>query len=71
MVQTRIGLEQTQLAYDKAGQFREQTLITEFEFLRKLNDLLTARSNLINTLIDHRKTRAQILAAQGILGRGY
>jgi outer membrane protein len=71
MVQTRIGLEQAQLAYDKAGQFREQTLITEFEFLRKLNDLLTARSNLINTLIDHRKTRAQILAAQGILGRGY
>ena len=71
MVQTRIGLEQAQLAYDKAGQFREQTLITEFEFLRKLNDLLAARSNLINTLIDHRKTRAQILAAQGILARGY
>ena len=71
ILQFQAGLELAQFAYDKAGQFREQILVTEFEFLRKLNDLLAARSNLINTLIDHRKTRAQILAAQGILARGY
>ena len=71
ILQFQAGLELAQFAYDKAGQFREQILVTEFEFLRKLNDLLTARSNLINTLINHRKTRAQILAAQGILERGY
>ncbi len=71
ILQFQAGLELAQFAYDKAGQFREQILVTEFEFLRKLNDLLTARSNLINTLIDHRKTRAQILAAQGVLARGY
>jgi outer membrane protein TolC len=71
ILQFQAGLELAQFAYNKAGQFREQILVTEFEFLRKLNDLLTARSNLINTLIDHRKTRAQILAAQGILARGY
>ncbi len=67
----KINLELAQLAYDKASGLIERGLITSFELLRKLNDLFTARSAYIDTLVDHRKTRAQLLAAEGVLGTRY
>ncbi|MGH8611958.1 MAG: TolC family protein [Gammaproteobacteria bacterium] len=69
--QTKINLELAQLAYDKAGNLIDQGLITSFELLRKLNDLFSARSAYINTLVDHKKTWAQLLAAQGVLATRY
>ncbi len=69
--QTKINLELAQLAYDKASGLIDQGLITSFELLRKLNDLFTARSAYIDTLVDHKKTRAQLLAAEGVLGTRY
>lgn len=69
--QTKINLELAQLAYDKASGLIDQGLITSFELLRKLNDLFTARSAYIDTLVDHRKTQAQLLAAEGVLGTRY
>ncbi|MGH8644893.1 MAG: TolC family protein [Gammaproteobacteria bacterium] len=67
IAQRKINLELAQLAYDKASGLIEQGLITSFELLRKLNDLFTARSAYINTLVDHKKTWAQLLAAEGVL----
>lgn len=69
--QSKASLDYAQLAYNKADALQEQGLVTEFELLRKLSDLLTARSAYINTLIDYRKTRAQLLSAQGILAAQY
>ncbi|MGH8624281.1 MAG: hypothetical protein ACREYC_03035, partial [Gammaproteobacteria bacterium] len=69
--QTKINLELAQLAYHKASGLIDQGLITNFELLRKLTDLFTARSAYINTLVDHKKTRAQLLAAQGVLVTRY
>ncbi|MGH8655487.1 MAG: TolC family protein [Gammaproteobacteria bacterium] len=69
--QTKINLELAQLAYEKASGLIDQGLITSFELLRKLNDLFTARSAYIDTLVDHRKTQAQLLAAEGVLGTRY
>jgi len=69
--QTRASVDLAQLAYNKAELLKEQGLVTDFELLRKLSDLLTARSAYINTLIDYRKTRAQLLSAEGILAAQY
>jgi outer membrane protein TolC len=59
------------LAYNKADMLKEQGLVTDFELLRKLSDLLSARSDYIDTLIDYRKTSAQLLRAQGVLAAQY
>lgn len=71
IAQAKLNLELAQLAYDKASGLTEQGLITSFELLRKLNDLFSARSAYIDTLVDHKKTRAQLLAAQGVLATRY
>jgi hypothetical protein len=42
-------------------------MITDFELLRKLGDLLAARSAYIDALVNHKKTQAQLLAAEGVL----
>jgi outer membrane protein TolC len=65
------GLEYAAVAYEKAGQLREQGLITEFELLQKLSDLLASQSVYIDALVEHRKTEAQLLAAEGMLGSQY
>jgi outer membrane protein TolC len=69
--QTRANLDLAQLAYNKADLLKEQGLVTDFELLRKLSDLLSARSAYIDTLIDYRKTRARLLRAQGVLAAQY
>ncbi len=71
IVQTKTSLELAHTAFDKASQFRERGLITEFELLQKLNQLLAARSDYINALVDHQKIRAQVLAAEGVLAAQY
>ena len=69
--QTRANLDLAQLAYNKADLLKEQGLVTDFELLRKLSDLLSARSAYIDTLIDYRKTSARLLKAQGVLAAQY
>jgi outer membrane protein TolC len=69
--QRRANLDLAQLAYNKADMLKEQGLVTDFELLRKLSDLLSARSDYIDTLIDYRKTSAQLLRAQGVLAAQY
>ena len=65
------GLQHAELAYEKARELREQSLITEFELLQKLNDRLFNQAVYIDALIDHRKTAAQLLAAEGMLAVPY
>ena len=65
------AMQHTELAYDKARVLREQSLITEFELLQKLNDLLFSRARYIDALVEHRKTEAQLLAAEGMLAAQY
>lgn len=65
------GLRNAEIAYRKARQLREQGLITEFELLQKLSDLLLSRAVYIDALVDHRKTEAQLLAAEGMLATQY
>jgi outer membrane protein TolC len=69
--QRRANLDLAQLAYNKADMLKEQGLVTDFELLRKLSDLLSARSDYIDTLIDYRKTSARLLRAQGVLAAQY
>jgi len=69
--QARASLNLAQLAYNKADLLKEQGLVTEFELLRKLQDLLDARSRYIETLVEYRKTRAQLLSAEGVLAAQY
>jgi outer membrane protein TolC len=59
------------LAYNKAELLKEQGLVTDFELLRKLSDLLSARAAYIDTLVEYRKTRARLLKAQGVLAAQY
>lgn len=65
------AMQYAELAYDKAHALREQGLITEFELLQKLNDLLFSQAEYIDALVEHRKTEAQLLAAQGMLAAQY
>ena len=67
IAESEASLQYAEVAYDKAVGLRDQGLITEFELLQKLSDLLVSRAAYINALVDHRKTRAQLLAAQGVL----
>lgn len=69
--QTKAGLEFSQVAYDRAIRLRNEGLISEFELLQRLDDLLIARTLYIDALIDHRKTQAQLLAAEGVLADRY
>ena len=69
--QTKANLDLAQLAYNKADLLKQQGLVTDFELLRKLSDLLSARSAYIDTLINYRKTKAQLLKAQGVLAAQY
>jgi outer membrane protein TolC len=69
--QTRASLDLAQLAYNKAELLKEQGLVTDFELLRKLSDLLSARAAYIDTLVEYRKTRARLLKAQGVLAAQY
>ncbi|MGF1612413.1 MAG: TolC family protein [Gammaproteobacteria bacterium] len=65
------GLQNAELAFAKAQDLREQGLVTEFELLQKLNDRLFSQAGYIDALIEHRKTQAQLLAAQGTLVTQY
>jgi outer membrane protein TolC len=69
--QRRANLDLAQLAYNKADLLKEQGLVTDFELLRKLSELLSARFDYIDTLIDYRKTSARLLRAQGVLAAQY
>jgi outer membrane protein TolC len=69
--QSKASLDLAQLAYDKANLLKEQGLVTEFELLRKLSDLLAARSVYIDTLVDYRRTKARLLSAEGVLAAQY
>jgi outer membrane protein TolC len=71
IAQTKAGLEFSQIAYDRALRLRNEGLVSEFELLQVLDDLLIARTFYIDALIDHRKTQAQLLAAEGILADRY
>jgi outer membrane protein TolC len=69
--QSRANLDLAQLAYSKAELLKGQGLVTDFELLRKLSDLLSARSTYIDTLVDYRRTRARLLSAEGVLAAQY
>jgi outer membrane protein TolC len=69
--QSKASLDLAQLAYDKANLLQEQGLVTEFELLRKLSELLAARSVYIDTLVDYRRTKARLLSAEGVLAAQY
>jgi outer membrane protein len=69
--QSKANLNLAQLAYDKADLLKEQGLVTDFELLRKLSDLLEARRVYIDTLIDYRRTKARLLSAEGVLAAQY
>jgi outer membrane protein TolC len=71
IAQTKAGLEFAQIAYDRALRLRNEDLVSEFELLQRLDDLLLARAFYIDALIDHRKTEAQLLAAEGVLADRY
>lgn len=65
------ALQAAELAYEKARELRAQGLITEFELLQKLSDRLLSRAGYIDALVEHRKTEAQLLAAEGVLATRY
>jgi outer membrane protein TolC len=71
IAQTKAALEFSQIAYDRAIRLRNEGLISEFELLQRLDDLLIARAFYTDALIDHRKTQAQLLAAEGVLADRY
>jgi outer membrane protein TolC len=71
IAERRASLDLAQLAFLKANDLREQALVSEFERLVKLSELLAARSSYIDALVANRKTRAQLLAAEGVLAAQY
>jgi outer membrane protein TolC len=64
---SRINMNLAQDAYDAASRRRAMNLVTEFELLEIQNDLLNARLNHIDALVQYRKSAARILAAQNML----
>lgn len=68
---SQVGFQNAELAFAKAQELREQGLVTEFELLQKLNDRLFSQAGYIDALVEHRKTQAQLLAAQGTLVTQY
>jgi outer membrane protein TolC len=60
-----INLRLASIAYSKAEKRSERGLVSEFERLEKLNDLLLARQAYLDVLIDNKKAHSSLLAAQG------
>lgn len=54
-------------AYDRAAAQRDEGIMTEFEVLNRLSDLLTARLSLLTARIDERKALVRLRAVQGTL----
>jgi outer membrane protein TolC len=69
--QARQDLELAAGAYGKAVELQERGLVTQFEALRRFDDLLTARLSLIDARADLQRANAGLLSTQGVLDERY
>ncbi|MFH1491229.1 MAG: TolC family protein [Pseudomonadota bacterium] len=60
------NLERMAFAYEKALELREDNRqVSDFELLRKYNELINSRLVLLNALIGHKKSQVELLSAKG------
>lgn len=64
---SRLNMRLAEDAFDSATRRRNLNLLSEFERLEVQNDLLNARLNYVDALVQHRKNAAQFLASQHLL----
>jgi outer membrane protein TolC len=69
--QAKRDLELALFAYNKALELQERGLTTQFEILRRFDDVLTARFALIAAQAQVQIANAQLLSAQGVLDERY
>jgi outer membrane protein TolC len=69
--QAKRDLELALFAYNKALELQERGLTTQFEILRRFDDVLSARLALIAAQARVRIANAQLLSAQGVLDERY